>query len=114
MLIEIQRKEAPEPYYNAFIFMNPGALDDAKAADARRTAGQSIGPFDGLPVVVKEAMDFVGLLSTGGWAPLSSAAGGFDLFPERDAPVVARLRPGSGSCRSWWRRHTRQRLRRRR
>jgi Asp-tRNA(Asn)/Glu-tRNA(Gln) amidotransferase A subunit family amidase len=81
-----------EPYYNAFTFMNPAALDDARAADARRAAGISIGPFDGLPVVVKEAMDFVGLPSTGGWAPLSSAAGGFDLFPERDAPVVTRLK----------------------
>jgi amidase len=25
-----------EPYYNAFTFMNPDALDDARAADARR------------------------------------------------------------------------------
>lgn len=81
-----------EPYYNAFTFMNPGALDDAKAADARRAAGESIGPFDGLPVVIKEAMDFVGLPSTGGWAPLSSLAGGFDLMPGHDAPVVARLK----------------------
>ena len=37
-------------------------------------------------------MDFAGLPSTAGWAPLASAAGGIDLIPERDAPVVARLR----------------------
>ena len=43
-------------------------------------------------MVVKEAMDFAGLPSTIGWAPLASAAGGVDLIPERDAPVVARLR----------------------
>ncbi len=88
----LERIAKYEPYYNAFTFMNPGALDDARAADARRAAGSPIGPFDGLPVVIKEAMDFVGLPSTGGWAPLSSAAGGFDLFPERDAPVVTRLK----------------------
>ncbi|HWJ76114.1 MAG TPA: amidase [Kaistia sp.] len=81
-----------EPYYNAFTFMNPSALDDARAIDARRAAGEVLGPLAGVPVVVKEAMDFAGLPSTGGWAPLASAAGGIDLIPERDAPVVARLR----------------------
>jgi Asp-tRNA(Asn)/Glu-tRNA(Gln) amidotransferase A subunit family amidase len=81
-----------EPYYNAFTFMNEAALADAKAIDARRGAGEKLGPLAGVPVVIKEAMDFVGLPSTGGWAPLSSAAGGFDLMPERDAPVVARLK----------------------
>lgn len=81
-----------EPYYNAFTFMSPDALADARAADARRAAGTVLGPLDGVPVVIKEAMDMVGLPSTGGWAPLSSAAGGFDLMPGYDAPVVARLK----------------------
>ncbi|MFT4003164.1 MAG: amidase [Rhizobium sp.] len=88
----LKRIERYEPYYNAFTFMNPAALADAKAADERRGAGKALGPLDGIAVVVKEAMDFAGLPSTGGWAPLSSAAGGFDLIPERDAPVVARLK----------------------
>jgi Asp-tRNA(Asn)/Glu-tRNA(Gln) amidotransferase A subunit family amidase len=88
----LARIERYEPYYNAFTFMNPTALEDAKAADARRSAGEKRGAFDGIPVVIKEAMDFAGLPSTGGWAPLSSAVGGFDLIPERDAPVVARLK----------------------
>lgn len=88
----LARIERYEPYYNAFTFMNPTAIEDARAADARRRAGEKRGALDGIPVVVKEAIDLVGLPSTGGWAPLSSAAGGFDLMPERDAPVVARLR----------------------
>lgn len=88
----LARIERYEPYYNAFTFMNPDALADAKAVDARRAAGETLGPLAGVPVVIKEAMDFVGLPSTVGWAPLSSAAGGFDLMPERDAPVVARLK----------------------
>lgn len=88
----LERIARYEPYYNAFTFMNAGALDDARASDARRARGEATGAFDGLPVVIKEAMDFVGLPSTGGWAPLASAAGGFDLFPERDAPVVTRLK----------------------
>ena len=81
-----------EPFYNAFTFMNPGALADAEAADARRAKGDSLGPLDGVPVVVKEAMDMVGFPSTLGWRHLYSGAGGVDLAPERDAPVVARLR----------------------
>lgn len=91
-LAHLARIARYEPYYNAFTFMNPSALADAKAIDARRAAGEVLGPLAGVPVVIKEAMDFVGLPSTGGWAPLSSAAGGFDLMPEKDAPVVSRLK----------------------
>jgi Asp-tRNA(Asn)/Glu-tRNA(Gln) amidotransferase A subunit family amidase len=88
----LARIEKYEPSYNAFTFMNPDALADARAIDARRAAGEALGPLAGVPVVVKEAMDFAGLPSTAGWARLASAAGGVDLIPERDAPVVARLR----------------------
>jgi Asp-tRNA(Asn)/Glu-tRNA(Gln) amidotransferase A subunit family amidase len=88
----LARIDRYEPAYNAFTFLNPSAIDDARAIDARRAAGETLGPLAGVPVVVKEAMDFVGLPSTIGWAPLSSVTGGIDLMPERDAPVVARLR----------------------
>lgn len=91
-LAYLARIERYEPFYNAFTFFHDGALDDARAIDARRADGEKLGPLAGVPVVIKEAMDFAGLPSTGGWALLSSAAGGFDLIPERDAPVVARLK----------------------
>jgi len=81
-----------EPYYNAFTFMNPTAVEDARAIDKRRAEGEALGPLAGVPVVVKEAMDMVGFPSTGGWKGLYSGTGGIDLFPERDAPVVARLK----------------------
>ena len=80
------------PSYNAIVFLNPSALDDARAADARRAAGQGLGPLDGVPVVVKDAMDMAGFPTTGGWRLLHSKTGGVDLMPERDAPVVARMR----------------------
>ena len=88
----LARIERYESAYNAFTFLNPAAIDDARAIDRRRTAGEALGPLAGVPVVVKEAMDFVGLPSTIGWAPLCGKTGGIDLMPERDAPVVARLR----------------------
>ncbi|GAB0115167.1 amidase [Acidisoma sp. C75] len=78
--------------YNAIIFLNPDALSDARAIDARRAAGEALGPLAGVPVVVKDAMDMVGFPTTGGWRLLYSGAGGVDLMPARDAPVVARLR----------------------
>ena len=80
------------PPYNAIVFMNPSALDDARSSDARRGSGKSLGPLDGVPVVVKDAMDMVGFPTTGGWRLLHSKTGGVDLHPATDAPVVARMR----------------------
>jgi Asp-tRNA(Asn)/Glu-tRNA(Gln) amidotransferase A subunit family amidase len=80
------------PSYNAIVFMNPSALDDARASDSRRAAGRSLGPLDGVPVVVKDAMDMAGFPTTGGWRLLHSKTGGVDLMPQTDAPVVARMR----------------------
>jgi len=91
-LAHLKRIAKYEPYCNAFTFMHESALADARAIDARRAAGEVLGPLAGVPVVIKEAMDFVGLPSTAGWASLSSRAGGLDLIPTVDAPVVARLK----------------------
>lgn len=88
----LARIERYEPTYNAFTSFNPAAIEDAKAIDARRAKGDWLGPLAGVPIVVKETVDVFGLPTTMGWAPLSSSAGGVDLMPERDAPVVARLR----------------------
>jgi Asp-tRNA(Asn)/Glu-tRNA(Gln) amidotransferase A subunit family amidase len=79
-------------HYNALCFMNPDALDDARAIDRRRAAGDTLGPLAGVPVVVKDAMDMVGFPTTAGWRLLHSKTGGVDLMPATDAPVVARMR----------------------
>ncbi|WP_063799980.1 amidase [Bradyrhizobium valentinum] len=81
-----------EPSYNAFVTMNPSSLDDAKEIDRRLASGDKLGPLAGVPVVIKEAIDVAGLPSTAGWEKLSSRAGGVDLIPATDAPVVTRLR----------------------
>jgi aspartyl-tRNA(Asn)/glutamyl-tRNA(Gln) amidotransferase subunit A len=80
------------PGYNAIITPNPAALREADDVDRRRAAGEALGPLAGIPVVVKDTIDVAGLPTTAGWAPLSSRAGGIDLIPVRDAPVVERLR----------------------
>lgn len=86
------RIERDNTKYNAVIFLNRDAIDDARKIDARRAAGEVLGPLAGVPVVIKDPMDMVGFPTTAGWAKLYSKTGGIDLMPERDAPVVARMR----------------------
>src|SRR5688500_1986888 len=65
------------------------ALDDARAADARRRAGTLRGPLDGVPVFAKSIYDMKGLPTT------ASSAEWARLFPEpvgRDSLEVERLR----------------------
>ncbi|HZP66571.1 MAG TPA: amidase [Rudaea sp.] len=87
----LDRISTYEPAYNAFTFLNPNALDQADAIDRKRSANQPLGPLAGVPIVIKESMDFVGFPSTAGWRLLSSRTGGVDLFPTRNAIVVQRL-----------------------
>ena len=65
------------------------AIDDARAADARRRAGKLLGALDGVPVFAKSIYDMNGLPTT------ASSAEWARLFPEavgRDSIEVARLR----------------------
>ena len=48
------------PKYNAIIFLNPEALDDARAIDRRRAAGEKLGPLAGVPVVVEGPSEGLG------------------------------------------------------
>ena len=62
---------------------------DARAADARRRAGRTLGPLDGVPVFAKSIYDMAGLPTTG------SSAEWARLFPEavqRDAIEIQRMR----------------------
>ncbi|MGJ7490504.1 amidase [Variovorax sp. ZT4R33] len=88
----LRQIEAHNPRYNAIIFLNDQALADARAIDQRRQAGEALGPLAGVPVVVKDPMDMVGFPTTAGWSLLYSKAGGVDLMPATDSPVVARMR----------------------
>lgn len=88
----LDRIAAYDARYNAIVFPNPAALDDARAIDRRRAAGEALGPLAGVPIVVKDTMDMAGFPSTGGWRLLCSKTGGVDLMPGTDAPVVARMR----------------------
>lgn len=88
----LARIAAEDGRLNAIITPNPALLEEARAIDARRAAGEALGPLAGVPVLVKDTMNMAGLPTTGGWSKLSARAGGVDLIPERDSAVVARMR----------------------
>ena len=88
----LERIKEFNPSYNAIVFFNDKAVEEARAIDKRRAAGEKLGPLAGIPIVVKEAMDMKGFPTTGGWSLLYSKAGGVDLLPETDSPVVDRMR----------------------
>lgn len=88
----LNRIEQYEHIYNAFTFINPNAVEEAKEIDHMREAGKELGPLAGVPIVIKEAVDVAGFPSTFGWAPLSKESGGIELMPTKDAPIVTRLK----------------------
>lgn len=82
----LDRIDALEPQLRAMIAVHPQARDQAGAADARRAAGAVRGPLDGVPVIIKDNIEAVGLPGTAGSLAMVGAPA------ERDALVVHRLR----------------------
>lgn len=89
MLDRIARYES---HYNAFISMNPDALAIAAELDVLYAGSGPVGPLHGVPVVIKDNIDYGGLVTTAGFAGFSRATGGVDMVPDDDAAVVTRLR----------------------
>lgn len=88
----LDRIDRYEDHYNAFISMNPDALAIAAALDEElRTTGPR-GPLHGVPVVIKDNLDYAGLVTTAGFNGFSAATGGIDMVPGDDAVAVERLR----------------------
>jgi amidase len=71
---------------NAIVLVNPNALAEADACDRNFAATHKLPPLGGIAVLIKDNYDTAGLQTTGG----SLAMKGF--VPERDAPMVAKLR----------------------
>jgi amidase len=73
------------PKIHAVIGLNPSAMAEARASDARRAAGRTRGPLDGLPILVKDNIGIAGLPTTAGSLALARNV------RSASAPVVARL-----------------------
>ena len=74
------------PRLNAVIDLNPAALADAEALDEERQAGRLRGALHGIPILVKDNIDVVGMVNSAGSLALA------DNRPHQDAFLVARLR----------------------
>ena len=78
------------PRLGAVIDISPTALADADVLDAERKAGKVRGPLHGIPVVIKDNIDSVGMVNSAGSLALA------ENRPRQDAFIVARLR-GAGA-----------------
>ena len=83
--LEAIRRHQPET--NAFIGVDEGgAREAARLADAERRSGVDRGPLHGLPISIKDLIDVAGVVTTAGSRALR------DRIPQKDAPLVSRLR----------------------
>ncbi len=74
------------PGLNAVSQYNAEALNEARAADARRAAGKELGPADGLPILLKDLIDVKGMYTSNGNFSLRKS------FPPEDSGIAKKLR----------------------
>ncbi|AMB84609.1 amidase [Pseudomonas agarici] len=77
---------------NALVVRNPAALEEARASDARRAKGESLGPLDGIPYTAKDSYLVKGLTAACGSPAFAN------LIAYRDAFTVERLRAAGAIC----------------
>jgi len=82
----LRRIERLNPILHAVIATAPDALAAARASDERRANGDLLGPLDGIPVLVKDNIEALGLPGTAGSRALLHSP------PVADAPLVGQLR----------------------
>jgi amidase len=77
---------------NAVPVRNPDAVVEARASDARRAAGDPLGPLDGIPYTAKDSFAVRGLTVAAGSPAFEH------LVAQRDAFTIGRLRAASAIC----------------
>ena len=82
----IDRIKAYNGVLHAVILVAPDALEQAAASDKRRAEGKALGPMDGVPILLKDNIDAVGMPTTAGSYALT------ENFPARDSEDAKRLR----------------------
>ncbi|QDZ14619.1 amidase [Humibacter ginsenosidimutans] len=89
-LARIDAYDAPgtDTALNSVVVRNPEAEADARASDARRAAGRTLGPLDGIPYTAKDSYLARGLTAAAGSPAFA------DLVAQHDAFTIERLRSG--------------------
>ena len=86
---------------HAVIGLNPRALAEARAADARRAAGQARGPLDGLPILVKDNIGIAGLPTTAGSLALAQNIRGTSATVVRNVAGAGAVILGRANLSEW-------------
>ncbi|MGW0037569.1 amidase [Gordonia sp. NPDC003376] len=85
------RIEALNPSLNAYVsYDREQILEDARDLDARRAAGEELGPLHGVPFAIKALTTVAGLPATHAMKPFADEIG------KQDAVVVRRLKEAGG------------------
>ena len=82
----LERIEEYNAQYNAILYINENALEEAKELDKKREDGNILGPLHGIPIVVKTNIDVKGIATTIGAKALA------DNLPNNDSTVVKKLK----------------------
>ena len=82
------RIKAEDGKLKAVLALSPKAIEAARESDARRKAGKPLSPLDGVPILIKDNIDFAGMPTTAGSLALK------DNVPAKNAPMVQRLVDG--------------------
>ncbi len=88
-LDRIARMDDAGPRLDAVIELSATAIADAEALDAERQAGKVRSPLHGIPVLIKDNIDSVGMVNSAGSLALA------ENRPKQDAFIVTRLRDAS-------------------
>ena len=87
-LQRIEKYDSSGIYLNSLVVMNPDALAEARASDARRARGATLGTLDGIPYTAKDSYLVRGLTVAAGSPAFK------DLVARKDAFTIERLRAG--------------------
>ncbi|MGB8943459.1 MAG: amidase family protein [Streptomyces sp.] len=82
----LRRIENVDPKIHSVLRTSPTALSQAAASDARHRHGETLGPLDGIPVLLKDNVNTRDMPTTAGSLALAGSP------PGTDAALVTRLR----------------------
>ena len=86
-LDRIEDVDRAGPHLQSVLAVNPDAMAQAEASDARRKNDETLGPLDGIPILLKDNIETLDSVAT--------TAGSYalkDNITKRDSPLVAGLR----------------------
>lgn len=91
-LLRIFTFDCRGPCLNSIPILNPEVFDEAAASDARRRAGKSRGPLEGIPYTLKDSMKYAGMTCATGSPAIK------ELVANKDSFVAEQLRKAGAVC----------------